>query len=111
MWTSKVGATAKPLLLSLTNNGVLMDFADITNPVFRMRLRSSETGWVEFEVTAYDDTENVPARYNAQVVFGDWSEVTEGVYIGEVDATINGDDVSFPDDGYITLKFLGGVNQ
>ena len=109
MWTSKLGATGKPLVLALTNAGELMDFSDITTPVFRMRPRVAETGWVEFEVTEYTDDVNDPPLYNAQVVIDDWSAIAEGVYVGEVVASVNGQVTVFPDDGYINLKFLSGV--
>jgi hypothetical protein len=109
MWTSKLGASGKTLLLGLTNEGELMDFGDVTTPVFRMRPRVQESGWVEFDVTEYTDDVNDPPLYNAQVEFDDWSGITEGVWVGEVIASVNGQVTAFPDDGYINLKFLSGV--
>lgn len=115
MWTSKIGNTAKPLVLSLTNDGTPVSFAALTGPggsgapQLRMRQRTEPpSAAVSFDLTAYVDPDGV---YNSQKVFSaaDFAQLSPGTYIAEVDAYLGGQNVTFPDGGYILLRFLRGV--
>jgi hypothetical protein len=106
MWISKIGATGKPLVLGLTNAGTLVNFADLTAPVLRMRSKTYLDAGValEFPVTIYSDS-NEPAQYNAQVVF-DFTNIVPGDYVADVLTMIAGVAVKFPDDTWIHIRFL-----
>jgi hypothetical protein len=116
MWTSKIGATGKPLILGLTLDDSLVTFAGLTGPggagvpQLRFRLRNGTTT-LSRDVTAYTDVTNDPPKYNAQVEFDDFTGIEPGVYICEVDASQAGEEHTFPDDGYFLIKFLPGVNS
>lgn len=105
-WISKIGATGKPLLLGLANNGTLIDFDTMTDPTLHLRSKVDLTGQVlDFPVTEYEDPNGV---FNAQCLFT-FDDIVAGEYIAEVDATIDGLLVTFPDDSYIHIKFLEGI--
>lgn len=107
MWISKIGATANVLLLGLSNNGELVTFSDLSEPTLRLRRKTSpQAEALEFTVSEYTGEDT---RFNAQVEFTDWSSLQAGDYIAEVDATLSGNAVSFPSDGYIPIRFLRGI--
>lgn len=107
MWISKIGATANVLLLGLSNNGTLVTFDDLSSPVLRLRRKTSgQSTALEFTVAEYTGDDS---RFNAQVTFEDWSSLGAGDYIAEVEATLGGQQVSFPSDGYIPIRFLRGI--
>jgi hypothetical protein len=109
MWTSKLGATGKPLVLGLLVSGELVDFEDLTTPTLFMRKKHAEPlTTLQFAVTAYTDTLNDPPAYNAQVLFN-FDDIQEGEYLAEIVAEIGETIVSFPDDSYLTLRFLRGT--
>ncbi|MCP4967386.1 MAG: hypothetical protein GY926_19410 [bacterium] len=118
MWTSKLGLTAKPLILGLTQSGVLVNFSTLTGPggsgAPQLRLRTEcdrQVNAVSFDMVIYVDP-GIPAQYNAQRIWvpGDFASLRATTYFGEVDAQLDtGKDVSFPDGGYFTIKFLGSL--
>lgn len=119
MWTSKLGVIGKPLIIGLYRNGTLMDFTLLTGPggsgapVLRFRLRTAAPGSeVSVDLVIYTDVTNSPPKFNAQRVWvaGDFSGLAAGTYIAEVDAHFAGEDVTFPDDGYFEMRFLGGID-
>ena len=112
LWITKQGATGRPLLLGLMVADALIDFADLTTPVLRIRRKTSAlAAALEFVVTSYTDTFNTPALYNAQVVFTDWSDLTQGEYIADVVADYEGELTMWPDDSYIGIRILQGVAE
>lgn len=109
-WTTKLGVTGKPLILALSDAAGLVTFASLGSPMLKLRKRHQDLGdAVSVPVIAYEDE---PETYNAQVEFDAavYAQLESGEYIAEVDATLAGESVTFPDDGYLVLKFLRGVD-
>lgn len=103
LWTSRIGDTAKTLLLALAQDDVLLDFADFESVELRMRLRSDPAADIfVFPVTAYAGGN---PDYNAEVVF-EFDTLVAGLYSAEVVATLTGGTVvTFPDDERLLLRF------
>lgn len=114
-WTTKIGNSAKTLVLALANDGVLVSFGSLSGPggvgapQLRIRRKSGETV-LSFDLEAYAGAD---PDYNAQRVFtaDDFGAIDPGLYIAEVDARISGQDVTFPDDGFLELRFLRGLDE
>lgn len=126
MWVSKIGITAKPLLLGLSDENGLVNFASLSGPggsgAPQLRLRRPDqdpTDAISFDVTAYTDP-NTPAQFNAQrqwttADFGAGKiEIPAGdrsvTYYAEVDGQFAGEEITFPDNGYFEIRFLAGIN-
>ena len=119
MWTSKLGNVGKPLIIGLYRNGSLVDFTLLSGPggagapQLRIRERIAAPGTEQtFDLVIYTDVDNTPPKFNAQRVWviGDFSSLVATRYIAEVDAHLNGEDITFPDDSYFELKFLSGID-
>ncbi len=111
MWTSKFGSDGAHLRLGLSDRDGLVTFGDLTTPTLVMRQRNAtNSDAITRTVVAYADAENEPDLYNAEVVFSDFTGITPGVYVCEVNATQNGESVSFPQAGYFLIRFRAGVD-
>ena len=110
MWTSKIGASGAHLRLGLSGLNGLITFTDLASPTLAMWQRNADRSTSITRVPiAYIDTENDPAKYNAEVVFADFTGITPGVYACEVNGTQNGEAVSFPQGGVFLIRFREGA--
>lgn len=106
-FTSKVGNEAEPMILALTSDGGLLDFADLSDVVLRVRLKNEPSGTVtEYAVAEYTDD---PENFNAEVTHNGWQGLSPGKYIAHVRATVNGETVFFPPDEFISIHLLRGL--
>ena len=119
MWTSKLGNIGKPLIIGLYRKGTLVDFTLLTGPggagapQLRIRERVDAIGSEQsFDLVIFTDVDNTPPKFNAQRVWvtANFTTLAAKRYIAEVDAHLNGENVTFPDDSYFELRFLSGID-
>ncbi len=111
-WTSKMGNSAKPFRVGLTNGTGLLTFSSVAGPdgtgvpqlSLRRRHEAADTA-VTFDLAEYVDADGT---YNAERYFTptDFASLSAGIYVAEVVGTISGQAVTFPDERNPLIRFL-----
>lgn len=114
-WTTTIGASGDRLVFALADEDGFVDVTSMTNvggsgaPQLRIRRQNDDTV-LTFDVLEFVDDVNDPPLWNAQVSFGDFADITPGVWYAQVVGEVDGELYYFPRDEYRRLKFIAGIN-